>query len=329
MRGTRVSLFPSIMKNRTIFNFFVAVLVIGFTFGCQRNAALKSGEGYINVKGGKMWYRILGEGNETPLVLTHGGPGGTSRSFYLFAPLSEDRPIILFDQLGSGRSDHHNDTSLLKVQDFVEQVAALKDHLGLRDFYLHGHSWGTALALEYYSKYPQGIKALIFNSPYFNTRIWKADADTLITTLPDSVQVAIKIGEETGDFVTTSYQMANTVYAKNFGLRTARLTSQLDTVAAPGNPFIYNYMWGPTEFTATGTLKTYDNVEDLKKVSVPTLFITGEFDEARPSTVNYFHNMVHGSKFSVIEGAGHSTMHDNLDQNIKVIKAFLDSVEKQ
>lgn len=275
------------------------------------------------MEGGKIWYRILGEGSGIPLLMTHGGPGGTSKYFYQFAPLSQDRPIIIFDQLGSGRSDHHTDTTLLNVSNFVDQVHALKTHLGLKEFYLHGHSWGTALALEYYSKYPAGIKALIFNSPYFNTRIWKADADTLIASLADSTQLAIKIGEQTGDFLSPAYTMANTVYDKNFGVRKVRLTTDLDTFAAPRNAFIYNYMWGPTEFTATGTLKTYDNLESLKKVKVPTLFITGEFDEARPSTVAYFQSLIPGSKLQIISGSGHGTMHDNREENMEAIGSFL------
>lgn len=316
------------MQLSTILRFLVFLVFISL-FSCQGNPELRAGEGYVDVKGGRMWYRIIGDGRETPLLLTHGGPGGTSRAFYQLAPIAEDRPIILFDQLGSGRSDHHTDSTLLTVENFVEQVAALKSHLGLKDFYLHGHSWGTALALEYYSKYPEGIKALIFNSPYFSTPIWKADADTLILTLPDSVQAAIKTGEESGDFESPGYKMANTVYAKNFGIRNTRLTSELDTVPAPSSSFIYNYMWGPTEFTATGTLKTYNNIESLKRVTVPTLFITGEFDEARPQTVRYFQTLVGGSQMKVIDGAGHGTMHDNRVQNIEAIQSFLASLEKK
>jgi proline iminopeptidase len=303
---------------------FISIFVLG---SCQSRPALHPGEGFIDVKGGRVWYRVIGEGKGRPLLLTHGGPGGTSRSFYLFAELGADRPIILFDQLGSGRSDHNEDTTLMTVDHFVEQVAALKVELGLKDFYLHGHSWGTALALEYYTRHPEGIKGLIFNSPYFNTHIWKADADTLIMTLPDSVQQAIKKGEQSRDFDSPDYLMANEVYAKNFGVRRMRLTSDLDTVDAPGSKFIYNYMWGPTEFTATGTLKAYDNLDDLMHVSVPTLFITGEYDEARPRTVQSFQRIVPGSKFVMIEGAGHGTMHDNLEQNIVAIKTFLDSLD--
>src|SRR5688572_28357968 len=76
---------------------YVSVLaVLAFT-GCQFSPDLRPGEGYVEVKGGRIWYRIIGEGKGTPLLLTHGGPGSTSRGFYQFAPLGADRPIILFD----------------------------------------------------------------------------------------------------------------------------------------------------------------------------------------------------------------------------------------
>ncbi len=302
-----------------LFSFFIIILLIG----CRPSPVLKPGEGYVQVKGGKVWYRIIGEGKQTPILMLHGGPGGTSKSFYQFASLGEDRPIIIFDQLGSGRSGHMTDTSLLKVENFVEQVEAVRKELDLKEFYLHGHSWGTALALEYYLKYPKGIKAIIFNSPYFSTAMWKADADTLISTLPDSIQVAIRNGEKSNDFKSPSYINANEVFDKNFGVRTTRRTSELDTAPPKGSEFIYNYMWGPTEFTATGTLLHYDRVQSLKTITVPTLFITGEFDEARPATVRYFQSLVLHSKFVMIPGAGHGTMHDNLSANIAAIKSFL------
>jgi len=269
----------------------------------------------------------LGEGDETPLLLMHGGPGGTSRSFYLFEKLSKQRPLILFDQLGTGRSGHHTDTSLLKVDKFVQQVVDLKTHLKLDDYFLYGHSWGTALALEYYSHYPEGVEGIIFNSPYFSTAVWEADADTLITKLPPLIQDAIAKGEASGDFQSLSYQNANTVFAANYGLRKKRRKSKLDTEKAPGNYFIYNYMWGPTEFTATGTLKSFDIVYKLNTVKVPTLFITGEYDEARPATVERFQSMVPNAEMVVIKKAGHATMHDNLCQNRNAIAKFLKAVD--
>jgi proline iminopeptidase len=315
------------MKFAFLFTFillFIGVIPCNFA---QSNPVLTNSEGYVAVNGGKLWYRIIGEGDATPLLMMHGGPGGTSRSFYLFEKLTKDRPIILFDQLGTGRSGHHEDTSLLKVNEFVEQVADLTKHLNLNSFYLYGHSWGTALALEYYSAYPSGVEGIIFNSPYFSTAIWEADADTLITLLPLATQKAIAEGEASGDFSAKSYRQANNVYLSNYGSRGKRRSSDLDTVKAPGKYFMYNYMWGPTEFTAPGTLKNYDIIDKLKKVTVPTLFITGKYDEARPATVRSFERMVPGSSTVVIRRAGHSTMHDNLCQNRRAIRKFLKNIE--
>lgn len=306
---------------------FLSILCFSLIIACNDSKKLLPHESFITVKGGKIWYRVFGEGKGTPIMMLHGGPGGTSRSFYQFEEIGKDRPIIIFDQLGGGRSDYHTDSTLLTVDNFVEQVEAVRKELNLSSFYLHGHSWGTALALEYYLKYPQAVKAISFNSPYFGTKVWKADADTLIASLPDSIQQYIKKGEETQVFDSPEYQRANAFFAKNFGLRTERKKSELDTAEAKSNKFIYRHMWGPTEFTATGTLLNYDRIESLRSIKVPVLFITGQFDEARPQTVQRFQQMVPGAKFAVIPNAGHSTMHDNKEENIKVLKAFLAEVE--
>lgn len=282
-----------------------------------------AGEGYVPVTGGEVWYRVLGSGKRTPIMMLHGGPGGTTRSFYLLSELSEDRPMILFDQLGSGRSGYHEDTSLLKVELLVDQVEAVRKALDLQKFYLYGHSWGAALALEYYLKYPDHIEGLIFASPYVSTPVWERDADTLIMSLPDSVQGWIRAAESVDDFTGEDYQRANDIFMKNFWRRGETLTSPLDTAKAPFNAFIYNYMWGPTEFTARGTLKNYDRFEDLRRITVPSLFVTGEYDEARPATVRRMSEMVPGSDFRVIDGAGHSTMHDNREQNVRVLRDWL------
>lgn len=309
------------------------LLILGsvvFLFsGCSENPRLDPGEGYVKVVGGRIWYRIIGKGRNTPILLLHGGPGGTSWGLYPLAALSEDRPVILFDQLGSGHSEFHYDTTLMTIPQFVDQVHQLKTALGLYDFYLYGHSWGTTLAVEYYLAWPEGIRALIFNSPMFNEAAWSSDADTLIGFLPDSIQWAIDTTEMKGDYKSPAYQQAVKVYYKHYLLRTSRVITQYDSVPENMNDSIYRYMWGPSEFTATGTLKNYDITGRLGEITIPTLFITGEFDEARPATVRYFHSLVPHSTFKVIDDAGHATMHDNAPQNIRVIRDFLNELESQ
>lgn len=317
------------MKNTFAFLIILILVATGCSTTEKPSAPyLEQGEGYVEVKGGKIWYGIMGEGRNTPLVCLHGGPGGTSSGYYNFAELSKDRPVILFDQLGTGRSDHHQDTSLLHVDLFVEQVNAITTALELDEFYLVGGSWGTALGLEYYTKYPEGVKGIVFNSPYFSTQVWTDDADKLVAALPDTVRLAIQEAERDSVFNTEAYDAANTFFARKHGRRKERIKHPYDSVPSERNSFIYNYMWGPSEFTATGTLRDYDNLENLKKVKVPTLFTTGEFDEARPETVSELSHMVPGAKFVVIPDAGHSTLNDNGPALRSAIQEFLDELEK-
>lgn len=88
-------------------------------------------------------------------------------------------------------------------------------------------------------------------------------------------------------------------------------------------PDIYNHMWGPSEFTATGLLRTHDRTEVLKDIRVPALYLCGEYDEARPDTIRAFHEMTPGSKMHIVQGAAHVTMHDAPGVDAAVIKEFL------
>ncbi len=302
------------------------MLIALFNF-CDNPIVLNEEENYINTEHGKIWYRIIGNGAETPILALHGGPGGKSRYFYSISQISEQRPLIIFDQLGSGKSDHHQDTSLLKIENFIAQVLTVKDEIGLEKFYLLGQSWGSALALEYYLKHPEGIKGLIFSGPYFSTELWEKDADILIGSLSDSIQKIIREAEIREDFNTEAYKYADSVYWSTFGRRNPWPLHPLDDGEAKSNRFIYRYMWGPSEFTALGTLKNYDNHQNLSKIKIPTLFIAGEFDEARSPTLRYFQSLVPGSDLAIIKNAGHSSMTDNPEQYLKELSQFLSKYE--
>jgi len=90
---------------------------------------------------------------------------------------------------------------------------------------------------------------------------------------------------------------------------------------------IYNHMQAPSEFTITGTLKTYDATPFLKSVKVPGLFTVGEFAEADPPTVKRQAQMTPGAKYAVIPGAAHIVQWDNPDETNRVVRDFLKSVD--
>jgi proline iminopeptidase len=67
-----------------LFRYTLIILLLFTSFNSI--AQLYPHEGYINVKGGKVWYRIVGSGSNTPLILLHGGPGATSYYLNPIAP---------------------------------------------------------------------------------------------------------------------------------------------------------------------------------------------------------------------------------------------------
>ena len=318
------------MKTKRLFYFIFVFSTTSFLINCnlENKHSLKPTEGFINVEGGKVWYKIVGEGDNTPILLLHGGPGIPSYYLNPLAPLSKNRPVIFIDQLGCGRSDKISDTTLMTVDKFVEQIEQIKKSLGLTDYYLYGQSWGTMLGTDYYLKHPEGIKAIILSSPALSIPMWLKDADSLITTLPDSIQKAINTNEQNKTYNSPDYKQAIQVYYQHFVARKLPWSSDIDSSFMTMGENVYVFMGGPSEFTMTGTLKDYDRTNRLGEIKVPTLFITGEYDEACPATVKYYQSLVPGAKFELIENAAHLTMQDNPEKNIKVINDFLNELEK-
>jgi len=58
-------------------------------------------EGYIPVRGGRVWYRVVGSGSKIPLLTLHGGPGVPHDYLESLEALSDERPVILYDQLAA------------------------------------------------------------------------------------------------------------------------------------------------------------------------------------------------------------------------------------
>src|SRR5262249_6113146 len=87
-------------------------------------------EGTIEVPGGRVWYRSVGEGG-TPLLCLHGGPGFTHYYLEPLEALAGRRQVIFYDQLGCGRSDRPDDASLWTVEPFLEELAQGRAAAGL------------------------------------------------------------------------------------------------------------------------------------------------------------------------------------------------------
>jgi len=296
--------------------------------GCQ-SAGLKPGEGYVDVPGGKVWYKIVGSGTRTPLLLLHGGPGAPSYYLKPLAALADERPVIFYDQLGAGHSDHVTDTTLFTINRFVQELATVRQALGLKEVHLLGHSWGTILGTEYVLTKPEGVRSLILASPALSIPRWIHDADSLLTTLPDSVQAVIAKHEQAGTFADPEFQSAMMMFYGEFLARRQPWSPDIDSTFSQLNQTLYVYMNGPSEFLLTGTLSDYDCTARLSEITVPTLFTTGKYDEACPATVRYYQSLVPNSRLEILENSGHLTMQDEPERNVEIVRNFLNEVEKR
>jgi proline iminopeptidase len=285
-------------------------------------------EGFTAVPGGRIWWARMGEGPGTPLIVIHGGPGSTSYGLKPWAALGDERPVIRYDQLGSGKSDHPTDTTLFTVDRAVLELQALRDSLGLGEVHLYGRSWGAMLVEAYMGTNPAGVRSVTLSSPLVTTVQWELDADSLLKTLPDSVQRVIARHEADHTTNSPEYHAAAAVYYKLYVTREPRRSrADADSASQSHGDLVYQYMWGPSEFTATGTLKHFDATEWLKAIRVPTLFVAGEFDEATPASTERFSKLVPGAEFKIIPNSGHSTENDNPEALLRTVREFLHRAE--
>jgi proline iminopeptidase len=307
----------------------VAVLVLSGLAACSTPRPPAT-EGFIIVPGGRIYWARMGNGPGTPLIVIHGGPGSTSYGLKPWAALGDERPVIRYDQLGSGKSDHPTDTTLFTVERYVQELQALRDSLGLGEVHLYGRSWGAMLIEAYMGTGPAGVRSVVLSSPLVTTEQWERDADSLLKTLPDSVQGVIARHEAAGTTNSPEYLAAAVEYYKLYVMRQPpRYPADFDSARKSHGDLEYQYMWGPSEFTATGTLKRFDAIEWIRNLKVPSLFVTGEFDEATPASTEMFSKMVTGAEFAVIPNSGHATENDNPEALLRVVREFLRRVEEK
>lgn len=283
----------------------------------------------VPVHGGRVYVRVNGklDGARPPIVLIHGGPGGTHRSLLDGLELADERAVVLYDQLDSGRSDQPNDPANWNVPRFVDELEAIRSALGIKRWYVLGHSWGGTVALEYAARRPEALMGLVLSSPLISTRSWLADANALVAKLPETTQAEIQACDGPKPPSQSVCEAATGQFYKAFNGReppSPAHKAYRNPLDRGYNAKLYETMWGKSEFVSTGTLKTYDGEPLLAKLDGSrTLFIVGQYDEARPLTAVSFAESVPGAELAVVPGAAHSTFTDRPDETIAVLRAWL------
>jgi proline iminopeptidase/L-proline amide hydrolase len=243
--------------------------------------------------------------------------------------------VILYDQLDSGMSDQPEDPANWRPERFVAELEAIRKELNVTRWHVIGHSWGAALALEYAAAYPQHTASAVLSGTYISTPHWITGTNLLIRDLPDNVAAAIRACEGPNPPGADICEPATAAFYAAYNGRADRPAPSPDARAyrqrygGKGfNGTVYNAMWGPTEFRASGSLATYDATHLLPRVDGNRiLFVVGQYDEARIDTVQDFVALTPGAELAVVPGGSHAFIAERPDVSEAIYRDWMTRID--
>lgn len=283
-------------------------------------------EGFIPFKGYKTYYKAYGGINSTksPLLVLHGGPGSCHNYLLGLAELADDdRQVIFYDQLGGGLSDHSDDESLWTIQLFLDELIAVREHLGLKKVHILGHSWGGMLAIDYLLAHPKGICSAVLASSMISMPLFQAEAEKLKQAFDPKVYRTLRVHETAGTTDSDEYQSAYDTYRKNHLFRSKHFPNELETPKGFQNDIAYKKMWGASEAWANGTMQNWDRTDRLNEIDVPTLITSGQYDELTPHQAAITRDAIPNSQLEIFTNGSHLVHIEQSAEYITCISAFL------
>ena len=285
---------------------------------------MQTQENNISVDGYNVVTYTYGSGDNTILLL-NGGPGLPCD--YLRDPhiylADKGYKVVAFDQLGCGRSDRPKDTNLWNISRYVEEVEIVRKGLNLKKLHLMGSSWGGWLSIEYSLTYPENVHSLIL----LNTC---GDLPHLMTEL---YRMRNALGSETAEMMLhheaeksydhPEYQAAITILNYRHVCRLKQWPKSLLASVNDWNMDPYMEMQGPNEFLYIGNLKDWNRINDMHKLMMPTLIVTGTHDEIGPACATKMDRVMPNSTVKVFHNSSHVPFYEEPNEYFPVLEKFL------
>lgn len=278
----------------------------------------------ININGINHWVKMcLKHRSEYPVIVVHGGPGGSN---YVFErtpgkKLEQLIDIIYYEQRGCGRSDNpiHNNYG---IEVLVNDLNSLIHELGFEKVILLGYSFGAELILEYSLKYPSKVHKLILQAP------------TDFADMKMMYEIQFE-GFKSLDISINELESSDIVKKYDF------LWSQVS--GSDVNRFLFRdinkavevrKLWIESGMINTGLMSS--QIFDRKRngsvlrssriIVIPTLILIGKYDKNVGVELarKYSENIV-ASQLEVFEESGHFPDYEEDLKYVEVVRSFLTS----
>ena len=282
-------------------------------------AAVRGTEIYFDVEGAA----LVADGpvmRDKPVAFVlHGGPGGDHTGFKPgMSPLAETMQLIYIDHRGHGRSAP-GDPALYTLDENVEDLEALRRHLGLDKVSVIGTSYGGMVAMAYAARYPAAIDKLVLivtaADGGFRARAkrWIEDHGTA-----DQQRVCgwLWAGTlDTAEQMAEYYTVMGPLYAKTYDAQKSAITRARGTYT----PAAINNAFKPDGFLGRMDLRP-----ELARITAPTLVLAGRHDWICPPDYSEeIHRLIPGSTLHVFEHSSHSIRADEPEALNAMIVGFI------
>lgn len=289
-----------------------------------------------------LYLEETGNPNGVPIIVLHAGPGagGDAHLRRFFDP--EQYRIIIFDQRGCGRSTPHTEINHNTTQDLLDDIDAIRDHLGLDRFVLFGGGWGAMLALLYAELYPQQIKALLLHQVYLGRQqdidwFYKRGACQIYPDYWHDFINGIPANELDdvpkyySQILRGSNELARMAAAKNWALWQARCSSiqpHLNVIDQYSEPHFALALAMLESYYITNHYFISDDqvLANANKIRhIPCYLIHGRYDMVCPIAGAWsLHQALPSSSLLIVRDAGHSDRESGIiDALIHASKAIL------
>lgn len=254
------------------------------------------------------------------LFMLHGGPGGDHLRFKQHSiELQDVAQLVFIDHRGCGRSKKTKKSDYT-LENNIEDIEALRKHLGLERISILGTSYGGMVAQGYAIRYPKNLDKLILvvTAPSYR---FLAEAKKILRERGNSKQIAISEHLWNGTFknhkhVTEFFKQMETLYSSTAKKNRKLAFSKSQTI------------WSHDALNQgfSGTLRHFDFIPKLKKIKCPTLVLAGKEDWiCSPEQSKTIAKHIPNATLKIFRHCSHAVAVDAHDQYIKVIKKFLNS----
>lgn len=281
------------------------------------------------VRDTEIYFDVMGSGlvpdgprmrEKPPAFVIYGGPGSDHSDLKgAFGPLADRMQLVFFDHRGQGRSAR-GDISKYVLDENVEDMEALRRHLGLGSIVSIGTSYGGMVAMAHAARYPNTVSHLILivtaaHSGFHDraqevvktrgTVEQQAAAADLWAGRLDTVEKLQRYYEVMGPLYSLRYDL---VAAQSIRGRAILAPDAITKAFAPG-----------------GFLRSFDLRPELSAITAPTLVLAGRHDWICPPEFSEeLHRLIKGSTLRVFEKSSHSIRNDEPELLRQTISAFIE-----